>query len=652
MNEYEKMTNRQLVDIVKEIQNRTKVSKSNFNRFLKNHYYELYAEIEKRTIKLNQYKADRKKNGKIMDISLSERIYCLLHDLDDRPLCIECHKNKVAGFDKRKNCYADYCSQYCQKHSSIQAKRGLETKKKIYGEDNVTNKIKARQTRIEKYGSYSPSDYSQKVKATKKERYGDENYVNVEKQKKTIDRLLKENPNYYYEREQKAKETKIKNGHDGNWNNREKFKKTISSFSEEKRQKIIDKRRQTCLDEYGIESIANLKSVREKIKQTNLDRYGKTTIVATEESQIKRRLAEKRKSWKYFNETMHDIIPLFTEDEFISSINDKENRLWKWKCKKCGYEFEHTWRNWKNIRCCKCHPHNFRGMQTEIEDFVRSICNGHEIRRDCKNLLKNSRQVDIYIPDLSLAIEFNGLVWHSVDTRFYSSNNITRLYHQDKSIECYENDVQLIHIFEDEWLNNPQLCKSKLKKIICPSNIKHIDRHKCIITDKIDDFTKKLMLDKYSFDGNDGSSVQYGLTYKNHLVAMMTFSKTRHCKDYQWQILNYVELNSFIVDNGFKILLDEFIKNFNPSSICLYASFDWTTKRTYEQYLDFVGFKSPRLYWIYERNRIKGTSINRENAIKLLNGYDASKSFVENMNSNKYYRIYDSGTILFEKHFI
>ena len=84
------------------------MSKSNFNRFLKNHYYELYAEIEKRTIKLNQYKADRKKNGKIMDISLSERIYCLLHDLDDRPLCIECHKNKVAGFDKRKNCYADY----------------------------------------------------------------------------------------------------------------------------------------------------------------------------------------------------------------------------------------------------------------------------------------------------------------------------------------------------------------------------------------------------------------------------------------------------------------------------------------------------------------------------------------------------------------
>ena len=68
-------------------------------------------------------------------------------------------------------------------------------------------KNKAKQTRIRKYGSYHPSDYSLKVKATKLERYGDENYVNIDKIKQTVKQHSEENPYYYFDREQKTKAT-------------------------------------------------------------------------------------------------------------------------------------------------------------------------------------------------------------------------------------------------------------------------------------------------------------------------------------------------------------------------------------------------------------------------------------------------------------
>ena len=79
MNKYENSTNQQLIDEFNLIFENSKVSKSNINRYIKNHYSALYNEIEKRTIELNKFKEMRTtKNGKkLRDISIFERLYCL-----------------------------------------------------------------------------------------------------------------------------------------------------------------------------------------------------------------------------------------------------------------------------------------------------------------------------------------------------------------------------------------------------------------------------------------------------------------------------------------------------------------------------------------------------------------------------------------------
>lgn len=626
----------------------TGVSKSNIGNYIKNHFQDLYAEIEKRTIKLNAYKHII--NGIDRGVSIFERIYCLKNNLDDRPMCIECNVKHVSGFASSKNCYSEYCSQDCQRHSSIQIQRGLKKKREIYGEDDPNNSKKAHQTRIDKYGSHHPKDYPAKVKATKLKKHGNENYVNVEKIRATVKNHIEENPNYYIEIQQKAKKTNIANGHDPNWNNREKFKETLSTFTDEKKNSIKEMRRKTCLDCYGHEFATQSDEVKAKTKESNLKNYGVESTLLLPKSRKSMKRSAREKAWKLFNSISHDVIPLISKEDFIdNSCQSWKTTPIKWKCKTCGYEFDHAWN--QHIKCQKCFPANYRGMQNEVFEFVRSLCNGHTAVNDCKSVLKDAKQLDIYISDLGFAVEFNGCFWHNCDKCAYDSKKMPMMYHYSKSIECKDKGIHLIHIWEDEWLYSNKLCKSKLKKLLCPDKIIHIAGEKCIVEKLEDDFIKAKLLSKYSFYGNDGSSVQYCLKHNDHIVAMMTFSKTRNNKKWEWQILNYIEVNSFIVDDGFKTLLDAFANDVKPTSVCLYASFDWNSVDDYTDVLDFIKIDNPRLFWTYDRHRVKDSAIDKKKMKTALKSYDESKTFVDNMNSNGYYRTYDSGTLMFCKTF-
>lgn len=645
------LSNEELVKLFYEFKEKSKVSISNLNRYLKNHFQDLYNEIERRTIKLNQYKKIPNGKTKMQDISIFERIYCLIHNLDDRPLCKYCKIKRVAGFNKQLNTYGDYCSQTCQRKSPECIAKQLKSKEQKYGKDNITNAKKACQTRIEKYGSHHPTNFSDKVKTTKLKNYGNENFVNVEKQKQTVAKHIAENPNYYFDREQKTKQTKVANGHNPNWNNRKKFKETLSTFTNERKNEIIEKRKQTCLDTYGVEYATQSLEVQQRAKQKCLKKYGVISTLTLSYTRNLMYYTLRTKAWSIFEKNNYDVVPLITKDEFIHNLDlDLRVDLLTWQCKTCGHIFQHTWANWAR-KCPKCFPQNYRGLQNEVADYVKSICDDNFIiRLDCKNVLSKYRQLDIFVKDLNIAIEFNGCFWHNSDKGAYGNEPTPMMYHYDKSTECEQLGIQLIHIFEDEWLSNKKLCKAKLRKILMPNTVKHIDGQCCSIVTDIDKNLARAFLNKYSFYGNDKSSIQYCLTFNGYLVAMMTFSKTRNNKQYDWQILNYLEINSHIVDDGFKILIQKFKNDHIDSTVCFYASRDWENVNAFNGIMDLVSIKKPRVFWTISDIRIKGHDMTKSLAKSLCisNPYDDTKSMSQNLNANNIYRIYDSGTLVFK----
>jgi len=87
--------------------------------------------------------------------------------------------------------------------------------------------------------------------------------------------------------------------------------------------------------------------------------------------------------------------------------------------------------------------HNYRSKkEIELYNFIRSHYD--------KTIIHNSKQIikplelDIYLPDINIAIEYNGTKWHSIE------NGKSNDYHLNKSLKCRELGIRLIHIYEFE----------------------------------------------------------------------------------------------------------------------------------------------------------------------------------------------------------
>ena len=93
--------------------------------------------------------------------------------------------------------------------------------------------------------------------------------------------------------------------------------------------------------------------------------------------------------------------------------------------------------------------------EKEIVEYIKSIYSG-EVIENSKKII-SPKELDIYLPELNLAIEFNGLYFHSL------LNNTPKDYHLNKSLLCREKGIRLIHIYEFEDLEKQ---KQLLKDLI------------------------------------------------------------------------------------------------------------------------------------------------------------------------------------------
>jgi len=141
----------------------------------------------------------------------------------------------------------------------------------------------------------------------------------------------------------------------------------------------------------------------------------------------------------------------------------------KWKCLTCDHVF---WRKWlANLKCPKCSHSNriSKGeskQEKELLKFVKSLSLQCKILENTKNILINKKdhrkslELDIYIPDLKIAFEYNGLYWHS------EKYGCGKEYHMKKTLKCEKLGIRLVHIFEDEWILGKENLKMILRKII------------------------------------------------------------------------------------------------------------------------------------------------------------------------------------------
>lgn len=100
--------------------------------------------------------------------------------------------------------------------------------------------------------------------------------------------------------------------------------------------------------------------------------------------------------------------------------------------------------------------------EREMVQFLREL--GAHVVESHRGLRKEGiTELDAYLPDHALAVEFNGLYWHS--ERFKDPG-----YHQRKWADCQRLGIRLLQIWEDDWKTRPGLVKLQLAEEIARTN--------------------------------------------------------------------------------------------------------------------------------------------------------------------------------------
>lgn len=349
----------------------------------------------------------------------------------------------------------------------------------------------------------------------------------------------------------------------------------------------------------------------------------------------------------------NEVKPLFSQEYFMQFDSDEQYHvLFDWHCNKCGKDFSaHLDQNLITrehlpARCLTCHPisNGTSKYEYEIESFLREKCNVSDVSLHDRSIL-NPYEIDIVVPSKKIGIEFDGLFFHSE-----ANGGKSRNYHVFKTNEAKAHGYQLIHLFEDEWINKRLIVESRLKALLGVPD-KRIYARKCII-DAIDAKATKLFMNANHLQGWSHSSVNLGLFYEKQLVAMMTFGKPRYNKKYEWELIRYCSLLGHQVVGGAGKLLKQFENTYKPKSLLSYADYRWSNGKMYES----LGFKLDYLsepnYWYVKNNICERFSRIRFQKFKLktlLDAFDESLSEVENMRNNGYDRIFDCGNLVYAK---
>lgn len=396
-----------------------------------------------------------------------------------------------------------------------------------------------------------------------------------------------------------------------------------------------EKNREGNFLKYGVSNPMKDINIVSKLKKTNNERYG--TDWGLSNKTVQNKIQKTRNAQKV--ETRTNLVHMNIEGKYI--LLDKITTgdylsVHNFHCIKGNHDFTFKFsNNYDCIRCTVCEPRVNTG-EDAICNFLDSI-GVRYIKSDRK--LLNGKEIDIYIPSHKIGIEYNGMYWHS--TKY-----LDKMYHQNKTLLAKNEGIRLVHIFENQFNENPELIFRRLRALLGTTD--RIYARKCEVRE-ISSSESSMFIQKYHSQGSINSSINIGTFYKNELVAVMSVGKSRFSKKYQYELYRYCSKGTVIGAVG--KMLQYFERTYKPKSIHTYAEIDWGSGEVYTKVgFEYIGMTVPN-YVYYNPNSKKTYSRQQCQKHKLLQQYPqyANNTETEIMESLGYLKVYNSGNSQFIK---
>ena len=529
-----------------------------------------------------------KTHSKIVSDNTTAMIYSAIHQVDDQ--CKYGNTKKFSGRSVGFTSCGPTGKCQCAKEAvsaSVSANKAARTQEQILAENT-----KREQTSLKKYGVTNNAQTEQ-AKNAHREFYADP--INV---------VAATNKN---------KLAKIKNHGQATYNNRAKAK-------------------ETTLIKYGVENPYNIESVREKNKLSIIKKTDNKTY-----------LTNGYKRFRDYINTRHNFT-LLTPCEEYNGIRQKDAHVYMFKCNSCDHVVSKKFYHGKGLSCEKCFPVSpafVSGEEQEVFNFIRNELGVTDGIQGDRSFI-NPFEIDMLFHSYKIAIEYNGLFWHSE-----LGGNKHKNYHRDKLKLINARGYRLISIFSDEWNNKKNIVKSRLRHVFGKNNgvyyarklaLKEISHHEC-----------SEFMNKYHLQGTTVSRYRYGLYKDDELIAAMTFSKERKIMNGGdgYELVRFAT-NGTSVIGGASRLLKHFIRIHSPNKIVSYADLRWSEGNVYET-MGFVKAGDSTIgYWYMDNYSIRYHRYAFSKHKLVTAGEDSTKTEWEIMQLKGYDRIWDCGQQKFE----
>ena len=410
-----------------------------------------------------------------------------------------------------------------------------------------------------------------------------------------------------------------------------------ANSNKDKKQKCID----TCINKYGVSNVFEDESVKQKAIETCINKYG--VHHASQAQSVK----DKTKST--CQERYGVDSPFQTEGFHEKASNTFKRKYGVEWCTKSPIIKDKTEQR-SSYGCIICpikSPINSTKSMREMEllSFIKSIYPGEIIEGDRSVLGK--KELDIYIPEKRIAFEFNGVFWHSDFSG--KPNN----YHQQKSIDCLNKGITLIHVWEDDWVYKQDIVKDFISaKLGCIN--KSIYARDCDIT-TINTKEARQFFETNHLQGYVGSTYKIGLIRDGEIVSAMLIGCLRKSmgstpKTDCYEIYRFASKRGYEVTGGFSKLLKYFERTYKPRAVITYADMSITTGNVYTK----CGFSqesiSPPCYsWVINDKRFHRTNFMKSKLQECIDNPTLTENQV--MRSRGAHKVWDSGKIKFIKQY-
>ena len=228
-------------------------------------------------------------------------------------------------------------------------------------------------------------------------------------------------------------------------------------------------------------------------------------------------------------------------------------------------------------------------LELQFKEFLENNNIKFEYRN--RNILSKTEnnghsELDFYLKDYNIAFEINDIMSHN-------SKKKNQFYHINKTFQCRERNIRLIHLWEWELMNEDLWRRTSNWILNLLNNQKvNIDIKDCIIKE-IDKETTKNFINEYNLYDYIKSDVNLALFHNDQPLQVITFKRQNNN---EYRLLQFCTKFNYVINFGAKELINHFIQSYNPSQITTTINLDKFNSATFEKIgFKLIEYKEPKL---------------------------------------------------------